>query len=96
MGPDDERHDGIMLWVDRKGHRQNIRQRGLEMNELAGSNQLVPSRHGTYKRVRAAICKHCPACKQARKNPASIVGKFLHHPWHSTQQTRSSYHVLKE
>ena len=54
------------------------------MNELAGSNQLVPSRHGTYKRVRAAICKHCPACKQARKNPASIVGKFLHHPWHST------------
>ena len=38
---------------------------------------------GLFKKVRATVCKHCPACTQARKNPESIIGRILHHPSHS-------------
>ncbi len=38
---------------------------------------------GLFKKMKARICKHCPACNQARKNPESIVGKILHHPFHA-------------
>lgn len=36
-----------------------------------------------FKRARAKICKHCPMCRQARKNPDSRIGKILHHPLHA-------------
>jgi hypothetical protein len=36
-----------------------------------------------FKKIKAVICKHCPACNYARKNPESIIGKILHHPFHS-------------
>ncbi len=36
-----------------------------------------------FKRMRASICKHCPACNIARKSPESMIGKVLHHPFHS-------------
>ncbi len=41
------------------------------------------SETGIFKRMRASICKHCPACNRARKSPESFMGKMLHHPLHS-------------
>ena len=38
---------------------------------------------GPLKKAQAAICKHCPLCRQASKNPASLIGRLLHHPLHS-------------
>lgn len=53
------------------------------MSDINNATTMAPNRIGTFKKVRAAICKHCPACKQARRNPHSVVGKILHHSWHS-------------
>jgi hypothetical protein len=53
------------------------------MDDIAKTMPLVPNRISVFKKVRATICKHCPACNQARKKPDSMVGKLLHHPWHS-------------
>jgi hypothetical protein len=53
------------------------------MDDIAEGTYLAPKRIGTFKKVRATICKHCPACKRARKKPDSVVGKILHHSWHS-------------
>jgi hypothetical protein len=47
------------------------------------TNGMAPNRTGMFKNLRATICKHCPACKRARENPESVVGKILHHSWHS-------------
>lgn len=38
---------------------------------------------GLFKKIRAHVCKHCPACTHARNNPESIIGRILHHPFHS-------------
>ena len=38
---------------------------------------------GRFKQIRATMCKHCPICNHARKNPDSITGKILHHRFHS-------------
>jgi hypothetical protein len=35
------------------------------------------------KKIMAAVCHHCPFCKAARKNPESVIGKMLHHKYHS-------------
>lgn len=53
------------------------------INDISKATDTAQKRIGTFKKVRATICKHCPACKQARKNPDSVVGKILHHSWHS-------------
>ena len=37
------------------------------------------------KKIMAAVCHHCPFCKAARKNPESVIGKLLHHKFHSDQ-----------
>ena len=34
-------------------------------------------------KIQAAICKHCPACKQARKNPESFFGRVLNIKHHA-------------
>ena len=41
------------------------------------------NRVGRFTKVRAVICKHCPACSVARKSPHSVIGRLLHHPLHS-------------
>ena len=38
---------------------------------------------GRFKKFRASICKHCPACNRARENPESLTGRILHHRFHS-------------
>ena len=38
---------------------------------------------GFLKRMTASVCKHCPLCKHARKSPESVIGRILHHPFHS-------------
>jgi len=35
------------------------------------------------KKIMATVCHHCPLCKAARKNPESVIGKMLHHKYHS-------------
>lgn len=53
---------------------------------MANQNKLNPTPDtgvGPFKKMRASICKYCPACMHARKNPESVVGRLLHHPAHS-------------
>jgi len=38
---------------------------------------------GTFKKIRATMCHHCPMCKHARANPQSGIGKILHHKLHA-------------
>jgi len=47
------------------------------------TNQIPESSVGHFKKIRASICKYCPACMHARKDPESVVGRLLHHPMHS-------------
>ena len=44
---------------------------------------MSESKISFFKNVRAKICHHCPFCSYGRKNPDSIVGKILHHKFHS-------------
>ena len=53
----------------------------MSMNEKRQSETQRPS--GRFEKVRAVICKYCPACIAARKSPHSMVGRLLHHPLHS-------------
>jgi hypothetical protein len=48
------------------------------------TSQVTDNQVGLFKNLRASICKYCPACNHARKNPESIVGRILHHPFHSS------------
>jgi hypothetical protein len=36
-----------------------------------------------FKKIRARICRNCPVCNHARKNPASRIGRVLHHRYHA-------------
>jgi hypothetical protein len=38
---------------------------------------------GPVRRAMAALCHVCPVCAYARRQPASLVGRALHHPWHA-------------
>jgi len=53
------------------------------MTNVAKASEMTRSNVGLFKRMRALVCKHCPACNHARKSPESIVGKILHHPFHA-------------
>ena len=53
------------------------------MTSVAKASEMTKSNAGLFKKMRASVCKHCPACNHARKSPESIVGKILHHPFHS-------------
>ena len=53
------------------------------MTSVANAGEMAKKNVGLFKRMRASVCKHCPACNHARKSPESIVGKILHHPLHS-------------
>ena len=54
------------------------------MKDVVEANNASGLKAGLFKRIRAKICKHCPACKHARKKPESRVGRILHHPLHSS------------
>jgi hypothetical protein len=53
------------------------------MTMTANTAEAADVQPGLFKRARATVCKHCPACKQARKDPESLVGRVLHHPRHA-------------
>ena len=53
----------------------------MSANELEKSQ--TDDSVGRFTKVRAVICKHCPACIVARKSPQSVVGRLLHHPVHA-------------
>ena len=38
---------------------------------------------GGVRRVLGFACHYCPLCRSARKNPESMLGRALHHPWHA-------------
>lgn len=38
---------------------------------------------GFFKKTRATMCKHCPICSRARQSPGSLIGKIMHHPFHT-------------
>ncbi len=54
-----------------------------KMDGIAKTSQITEGNVRPFKRLKASICKHCPACNHARENPESIVGRILHHPFHS-------------
>jgi hypothetical protein len=53
------------------------------MTNIPKANEKTKTEVGLLKKMKASVCKHCPACKHARKNPESIIGRVLHHPLHS-------------
>lgn len=53
------------------------------MTSVAKASEMTKSNVGLLKRMKASVCKHCPACNHARKSPDSLVGEILHHPFHS-------------
>ena len=55
----------------------------MDMTTVEKASEMRESNVDLFKRMRASVCKHCPACNHARKSPESIVGKILHHPFHS-------------
>jgi hypothetical protein len=54
-----------------------------KMDGIAKKSQITERNVRPFKKLKASICKHCPACNHARENPKSIVGRILHHPFHS-------------
>jgi hypothetical protein len=53
------------------------------MDGTVKTSQISERNIQPFKKLKASICKHCPACNHARENPKSIVGRILHHPFHS-------------
>ncbi|MBU2499144.1 MAG: hypothetical protein KKE57_09605 [Proteobacteria bacterium] len=38
---------------------------------------------GYFGRLMAGLCHHCPICRFGRQNPASLIGRMLHHRVHA-------------
>lgn len=38
---------------------------------------------GPVKRLLGVVCHYCPLCRYGRKEPDSVVGRLLRHPFHS-------------
>lgn len=38
---------------------------------------------GGLRRILAAVCHACPACRYGRGHPDSLLGRLLHHPLHA-------------
>jgi hypothetical protein len=53
------------------------------MTNIPEANEKTKTEVGLFKRMKASVCKHCPACNHARRKPESIIGRVLHHPFHS-------------
>jgi hypothetical protein len=49
------------------------------MVSVANAREMAKRNVGLFKRVRASVCKHCPACNHARKSlgmgEASVTGR---------------------
>jgi len=54
-----------------------------KMDGIVKTSQITVRNVRPFKKLKASICKHCPACNHARENPKSIIGRILHHPFHS-------------
>ena len=55
----------------------------VEKDETRKGVRIGEAKLEKFKRIRAAVCHHCPLCIHARKNPGSMIGKILHHKYHA-------------
>ncbi len=44
---------------------------------------MADEEQGYMKSLMASICHYCPICRFGRKNPESLVGRMLRHPFHA-------------
>jgi hypothetical protein len=54
-----------------------------EKEEVQKGSNKSEEKITLFKKIRAAVCHHCPFCSHARKNPDSAIGKILHHRRHA-------------